>query len=189
MPSSQYSITDFAVNLRILNLLIRNCRENNIDVRVIFRLNKIWLYDLIMLTNTFIHIQSIGAITEQRLWESGIRDWDSFSSDLPIPISPGRQHFLLKGIDGFFAVLLWDEYQKTGNQKTLDTLLSYNIQDTITLASLMVTAYNMKLKETPFYESLLTIDSPPPVNPYRVDLATVDKIKRSPQFWQSQQWY
>jgi hypothetical protein len=43
-----------------------------------------------MLTNSFIHIQSIGAITEQRLWESGIRDWDSFSGDLPIPISAGR---------------------------------------------------------------------------------------------------
>jgi uncharacterized protein YprB with RNaseH-like and TPR domain len=56
----------------------------------------------------------------------------------------------LKDIDGFFAVLLWDEYQKTGDQKTLDTLLSYKIQDTITLESLMVTSYNMKLKETPF---------------------------------------
>ena len=52
-----------------------------------------------MLTNTFIHIQSIGAITEQRLWESGIRDWDSFSGDLPIAVSPGRRHFLLTGIE------------------------------------------------------------------------------------------
>ena len=52
-----------------------------------------------MLTNTFIHIQSIGAITEQRLWESGIRDWDTFSGDVPIPISAGRQHYLLKGIE------------------------------------------------------------------------------------------
>jgi hypothetical protein len=38
-----------------------------------------------MLQNTFIHIQSIGAITEKRLWESGIRDWDSISIDLPVP--------------------------------------------------------------------------------------------------------
>jgi len=285
-----------------------------------------------MLTSTFIHIQSIGAITEQRLWESGIKDWDTFSINPPISVSTGRHHFLatgieasrrhlanrnpayfsnllpsnqswrlfpefrdstayldiettgldrcsdqittialydgqdiktyvqgqnladfiedikkynvivsyngksfdvpfienyfniqlnhahidlryilhslgfrgglkgcerqldmdrgdLKDIDGFFAVLLWDEYQKTGDQKALDTLLSYNIQDTITLESLMVTAYNLKLKETPFYENLLTIDSRPPVNPFRVDLATVDKIKRSPPFWQSQQWY
>ncbi len=285
-----------------------------------------------MLNNSFIHIQSIGAITEQRLWESGIRDWDSISCDLPIPISPGRQHFLLKGIeeskrhlanrnpayfskllpsnqcwrlfpefrdstayldiettgldrqfnkittialydgqaiktyvqgqnlddfvediqkyrvivsyngrsfdvpfiehyfnirldhahidlryvlaslgfrgglkgcerqlgmdrgdlsdiDGFFAVLLWNEYQRTGDQKTLNTLLAYNIQDTITLESLMVTAYNMKLKDTPFYEKLLIPDSPPPANPFRADLETVDRIKNSPQYWQSQQWY
>jgi len=52
-----------------------------------------------MLTNSFIHIQSIGAITEKRLWESGIRDWDSISDDLPIPISSGRQHYLVEGIE------------------------------------------------------------------------------------------
>ena len=286
-----------------------------------------------MLTNTFIHIQSIGAITEQRLWDSGLWDWDSISDDHPIPISAGRKHFLVKGIeeskrhlvnrnpayfskqlpsnqswrlfpefrdstvyldiettgldryfnrittialydgqaiktyvqgqnlddfiediqkykvivsyngksfdvpfienyfnirldqahidlryilyslgfkgglkgcerqlgmdrgnlkdiDGFFAVLLWDEYQRTGDQKTLDTLLAYNIQDTINLESLMVTAYSIKLKQTPFYEKLLIPESPPPpINPFRVDLGTVDRIKNSRQYWASGQWY
>jgi uncharacterized protein YprB with RNaseH-like and TPR domain len=285
-----------------------------------------------MLTNTFIHIQGVGAITEQRLWESGVRDWDSIGADLPVPVSPKRKYLLqngidesrqhlsennpayfsnqlpanqcwrmfpefrnsivyldiettgldryfnqittialydgqsiktyvqgqnlndfvddiqkykvivtyngkcfdvpfiesyfkirlnyahidlryilqslgfrgglkgcerqlgidrgdLKDIDGFFAVLLWDEYQKSGDQKALDTLLAYNVQDTVTLENLMVTAYNMKLQQTPFYEKLLIADSAPPDNPYRVDLATVDKIKSSPQYWQSQQWY
>ena len=52
-----------------------------------------------MLQQTFIHIQSIGAITENRLWESGIRDWESVSSDLPIPISAGRKHYLINGIE------------------------------------------------------------------------------------------
>jgi uncharacterized protein YprB with RNaseH-like and TPR domain len=88
----------------------------------------------------------------------------------------------LKDIDGFFAVLLWDEYKRTGNQKVLETLLAYNVQDTVTLENLMVTAYNMKLQQTPFYEKLLITDSPPPVNPYSVDLRTVDRIKTSPQF-------
>jgi hypothetical protein len=95
----------------------------------------------------------------------------------------------LKDIDGFFAVLLWEEYQRTGDQKTLDTLLAYNIQDTINLENLLVAAYNLKLKDTPFYETHLIPDSPPPVNPYRVDLETVDRVKNSPQYWQSQQWY
>ena len=95
----------------------------------------------------------------------------------------------LSDIDGFFAVLLWDEYQKTGDPKALETLLSYNIQDTINLENLMVTAYNMKLKDTPFYEAHMIADSTPSVNPYSADLATVDRIKNSPQYWQSQQWY
>ena len=285
-----------------------------------------------MLKNTFIHIQSIGAITEKRLWESCIRDWDSISDELSIPISAGRKHFLLNGIeesqrhlansnpayfsnllpsnqswrlfpefrdstvyldiettgldrhynkittialydgqaiktyvqgqnlddfiediqkykvivsyngksfdvpfiesyfnikldhahidlryilhslgfrgglkgcerelgmergdlkdiDGFFAVLLWDEYQKTGNQKVLETLLTYNVQDTINLENLLVTAYNLKLMQTPFYDNHLIEESPPPANPFSADLETVDRIKYSSQYWQSQQWY
>ena len=285
-----------------------------------------------MLQNTFIHIQAIGAITEQRLWDTGLRDWDSFSDDISIPLSVGRKYFLEKGIeeskrhlyqdnpgyfskqlpsnqswrlfpefrestvyldiettgldryfndittialydgneiktyvqgqnlndfiediqkyklivtyngksfdipfiehhfnirldhaqidlryvlyslgyrgglkgcerqlgmdrgelsdiDGFFAVLLWDEYIKTKNQQTLDTLLAYNIQDTVTLENLMVTAYNTKLKDTPFYETHLIEELTLPVNPYTADLATVDKIKNSSQYWLSDQWY
>ena len=83
----------------------------------------------------------------------------------------------LSDIDGFFAVLLWDEYQKTSDPKALETHLSYNIQDTINLENLMVTVYNMKLKDTPFYETQLSEEPPPPVNPYSSDFATVDKIK------------
>jgi uncharacterized protein YprB with RNaseH-like and TPR domain len=60
----------------------------------------------------------------------------------------------LNDIDGFFAVLLWDEYQRTGDQQALDTLLAYNIQDTVTLENLVVTAYNMKLKDTPPFMKL-----------------------------------
>jgi hypothetical protein len=66
--------------------------------------------------------------------------------------------------------------------------LAYNVQDTITLENLMVTAYNLKLKQTPFYEILLIADSPPPANPCRVDLETVDKIKGRSQYWKTQQW-
>jgi uncharacterized protein YprB with RNaseH-like and TPR domain len=44
----------------------------------------------------------------------------------------------LSDVDGFFAVLLWNEYRKTGNQKALDTLLAYNVQDTVNLQNLMV---------------------------------------------------
>jgi hypothetical protein len=53
----------------------------------------------------------------------------------------------------------------------------------------MVTAYNKKLQNTSFYEKLLIADSAPPVNPYRVDLVTIDRIKTSPQYLASLQWY
>ena len=285
-----------------------------------------------MLQNTFIRIQSIGAITEQRLWESGLRDWDAFTDDISIPLSGKRKYLLQKGIDesrqhlyqnnpvyfskclpanqswrffpefrnstvyldiettgldryfndittialydgheiktyvhgqnmedfideiykykvivtyngksfdipfiesffnirlnhaqidlryvlyslgfkgglkgverqlgtdrgnlrdvdGFFAVLLWDEFLKFGDQKVLDTLLAYNVQDTITLENLMVTAYNMKLKETPFLDNLLIEEPTPPVNPLSADLATIDRIKSGAQHWNSGQTY
>jgi len=48
----------------------------------------------------------------------------------------------------------------------------------------MVTAYNMKLKGTPFYEKFLIADSPPSANPFSADLETIDRIKG-----RSQQWY
>jgi uncharacterized protein YprB with RNaseH-like and TPR domain len=267
------------------------------------------------------HIQSIGAVTEQRLWESGLSDWDAFSNDISIPLSGKRKYFLQKGIDesrhhlsqnnpgyfsrflpanqswrffpefrnstayldiettgldryyqtittialydghevktfvhgrdlddfineiykykvivtyngkcfdvpfiesffnirlnhaqidlryvlhslgfrgglkgcerqlgldrgdlrdvdGFLAVLLWDEFVKTGNRQTLETLLAYNVQDTITLENLMLTAYNLKLKATPFYKSLLIEESNPPANPFRADRATIDRIAK-----------
>ena len=95
----------------------------------------------------------------------------------------------LRDVDGFFAVLLWDEYLKTKNRQVLETLLAYNVQDTITLENLMVTAYNMKLKRTPFFDNLLIEESTPPVNPLSADLATIDRIKSNSQYWASGQWY
>jgi hypothetical protein len=56
-------------------------------------------------------------------------------------------------------------------------------------SNLMVTAYNLKLKDTPFYETHWIEEPMLPVNPYSVDLETVDRVKNSPQYWQSQQWY
>lgn len=52
-----------------------------------------------MLINTFIHIQGIAAINEQRLWESGIRNWDALTEGIPIPVSPARRYLLKKGIE------------------------------------------------------------------------------------------
>jgi uncharacterized protein YprB with RNaseH-like and TPR domain len=82
----------------------------------------------------------------------------------------------LKDIDGFFAPLLWYDYKKNRNEKALETLLAYNIQDVLNLEHLMVIAYNLKIKDTPFYGKQL----PDPVLPeilFDVDIKTVERIK------------
>lgn len=82
----------------------------------------------------------------------------------------------LTDVDGFFAVLLWHDYLKNRNEKALDTLLAYNIQDVLTLEMLMVISYNLKIKDTPFYRNRL----PEPVlpkSPFRVDIKTVKRIR------------
>jgi uncharacterized protein YprB with RNaseH-like and TPR domain len=58
----------------------------------------------------------------------------------------------LSGIDGYYAVILWHDYKRTGNKKSLETLIKYNSLDARNLETLMVMAYNLKLKGTPFYE-------------------------------------
>jgi len=86
----------------------------------------------------------------------------------------------LKGVDGFFAVLLWHDYRMNNNKRALETLLAYNIQDVLNLEHLMVTAYNMKIRETPFYESLQLVSPVLPDNPFTVDRDTVEKVRLHP---------
>lgn len=59
----------------------------------------------------------------------------------------------LSDIDGYYAVILWDAYKRTGNETNLKMLLDYNSADARNLETLMVMAYKMKLKGTPFYET------------------------------------
>ncbi len=85
----------------------------------------------------------------------------------------------LDGVDGYFAVLLWREYQKTANNKVLETLLAYNIADTVNLERLAVEAYNRNVLATPFADTL-TLEMPKsPENPYTADYDTVERLKRS----------
>jgi len=93
----------------------------------------------------------------------------------------------LSDIDGYFAVLLWKDYQKSGNQEALETLLAYNIQDVLNLEALMVTAYNLKMKETPFYATQL----PEPElieNPFQADVRIIDRIKGEVRFEHGNFW-
>ncbi len=93
----------------------------------------------------------------------------------------------LDGVDGYLAVLLWEDYIKNKNEKALKTLLAYNIEDVLNLDYLMVTAYNMKVKETPF-KTLQLKTRPVPESPFKTDTTTVKRLMNS-QKYRSASWY
>ncbi len=83
----------------------------------------------------------------------------------------------LNGVDGYFAVLLWNDYVRNNNTKALETLLAYNIEDVINLDYLMISAYNMMLKNTPFNHMALKT-RPVTINrPFKADMPTVKKLQ------------
>ena len=83
----------------------------------------------------------------------------------------------LAGVDGYFAVLLWQEYKRTSDQNALETLLAYNIEDVVNLESLMFQAYNLNVQKTPFYYDLqLSIPNRPEI-PFSPDRKLIEKIK------------
>lgn len=83
----------------------------------------------------------------------------------------------LTGLDGYDAVLLWNDYERKGNQKALETLLAYNSQDIVNLQTLMVLAYNLKLKDTPFSGVNELPEPVVPEIPFKGDLETIERIK------------
>jgi hypothetical protein len=83
----------------------------------------------------------------------------------------------LDGVDGFFAVHLWREYEESGCPSALDTLLAYNIEDVVNLEKLMVLAYNRKIESTPFRDNLRIGPPPEPARPFRPDPALIGRLR------------
>jgi len=83
---------------------------------------------------------------------------------------------VLADVDGFFAVLLWNDYKHKRNDKSLETLLSYNIEDVLNLEYLMTEAYNRKLRDIPFDIESISIPETPK-NPFKIDTPTVNRIQ------------
>ena len=82
----------------------------------------------------------------------------------------------LADVDGYFAVVLWHDWRERGNRKALDTLLAYNITDTVNLETLMVMAWNLKLAGIPFCDEGLALPDPPAV-PYEADAETIARLR------------
>lgn len=83
----------------------------------------------------------------------------------------------LEGVDGFFAVLLWEAFLREGDPKFLETLLAYNAQDVFSLEYLMVKAYNLKLSETPFAGELSLEIPPQRISPFRPDPEILEQVR------------
>jgi hypothetical protein len=81
-------------------------------------------------------------------------------------------------IDGFFAVLLWFDFYRNGNEKALETLLAYNAMDVVNLETLMVMAYNLQVQDTPFADSHQLAVPVQPEIPFAADSETIGRIRR-----------
>jgi len=88
----------------------------------------------------------------------------------------------LDGVDGYYAVLFWHDYINNGNEKALETLLAYNIEDVVNLEHLMVEAFNMKLQQTPFEQAYRCVAPASPANPFQADRATIEKIRAAVRY-------
>jgi uncharacterized protein YprB with RNaseH-like and TPR domain len=84
----------------------------------------------------------------------------------------------LDGVDGYFAVLLWNDYYYHGNIKALETLLAYNIADVVNLEKLMILAYNLNVEQIRSFKVKSLPDPFSPLIPFQPDLMTIEKIKR-----------
>ena len=88
----------------------------------------------------------------------------------------------LDGVDGFFAVLLWNFWRETGNTQALETLLAYNIEDVINLEKLMIMAFNQKIRDIPLPGLNLLPAPVSPASPFLPDPDIIARIKNTSRF-------
>lgn len=81
----------------------------------------------------------------------------------------------LDGFDGYTAVLLWEAFERSGDERTLETLLAYNAEDVLNLEHLLVSAINLKLESLPLSKPPLPT-ALPGSNPHRADRRTLEAI-------------
>jgi hypothetical protein len=93
----------------------------------------------------------------------------------------------LADIDGLFAEVLWKAYRRNRDDRALETLLAYNLQDAINLEALMVAAYNLKLRQTPFDDRFQLPVPNAPANPIPAHRSTIERYRSEVAFIRSLQ--
>lgn len=81
-------------------------------------------------------------------------------------------------LDGYDAVLLWQEYRDTKERGALETLLAYNAMDAVVLEQLLVFAHNRKVEATPFAVGQVLPPAPQAAILQKADPAAIAAIRR-----------
>ncbi len=94
----------------------------------------------------------------------------------------GIQRNGLDGVNGYTAVLLWQEYIKNKYTRALETLISYNMEDTVNLEKLAYLCYNKLILETPFKGQILPVPQGPAI-PFQPDQKLLQKLQLKQNRW------
>ncbi len=81
-----------------------------------------------------------------------------------------------EGLDGYFAVLLWNEYEKYDDEAALETLLAYNVMDSVNLENLMIRAYNLHIQDADCHRPDPLEERDVPENPFKAHRDVVERI-------------
>ena len=77
-------------------------------------------------------------------------------------------------LDGWCAVLLWQHYEQ-GEERALETLLRYNLEDVVHLPTLLAVVYNTRIQHLPFSLPLTTV-APPSAIPFAFDELLIYRV-------------
>jgi uncharacterized protein YprB with RNaseH-like and TPR domain len=82
---------------------------------------------------------------------------------------------MLDGVDGWMAVKLWRQYVRNDDRRALETLVAYNLADTMNLLPLAHEVWNRKLPAH-FAGLRMAAKHRAPSIPWKADRALVDRL-------------
>ncbi|MFO7958364.1 MAG: hypothetical protein R6X33_14855 [Candidatus Brocadiia bacterium] len=121
-----------------------------------------------MLRNTFCHIQGIGPKTERRLWEAGVTCWEEAAEGADMPHAHIDLRFVLGSV-GY-----------RGGLKGCERRLGIERGE---VERLMVTAYNMKVRNMPLPAASALPQPTPPAPPFLPDALLVARLRSRAGFY------
>lgn len=92
--------------------------------------------------------------------------------------SLGMERGGVADLDGYDAVLLWQEWRDTKERGALETLLAYNAMDAVVLEQLLVFAHNRKVEATPFAVGGVLPEVEQAAIPHQADERAIAAIRR-----------